>query len=310
MPESLLMASLGNMLSSLFSGQPLVVMVASRSTVVLDAVMYDFTSSNSIPFLPFRFWVGIWTMLLLLLLVAINASGALLTLTRFTLEIFSVLLSVSFIGYIAIKMWDVYDDYPHSMHFFYPIAERSCDCVNSSTNSTDKVFVDIPLFNCTGEGYQLTGDGCPAEQRPDVFFLSIILLVGTFMFAMYFKKFANTPFFTSLVSGIILKILKAIFSCMQIRDIVCRFAAPLSLVIWVVVDIFAHEDTPLLPIKSNHRLANDRAVIVNPIGSRLPVWAIVAAIIPAVIATLLISTQHLVSIHCINKKMKVLSDIS
>ena len=76
------------------------------------------------------------------------------------------------------------------------------------------------------------------------------------------------------------------------------------------MDIFAHEDTPLLPIKSNHKLGNDRSLIVNPVGShddKLPVWAIIAALIPATIVTLLISTQHLVSIHCVNKKMKVAS---
>ena len=74
------------------------------------------------------------------------------------------------------------------------------------------------------------------------------------------------------------------------------------------MDIIAHEDTPLLPIKSDHKPANDRNLIVNPFGShgdKLPVWAIIAALIPAVIATLLISSQHLVSIHCVNKKMKV-----
>lgn len=202
MPESLLIASLGNLLSPLFSGQPLVVMVASRSTVVFDAVLYDFTSSNSIPFLPFRFWVGIWTMLLLLLLVAINASGVLLVLTRFTLEIFSVLLSISFIGYIAFKMWDIYDDYPHSQYFFYPIAERSCDCNQAVYNgsNTSWQLVNIPLSNCTGEDYKVVGDGCPTNQKPDVFFLSIILLAGTFLVATYLRKFSTTPFFTSLVS--------------------------------------------------------------------------------------------------------------
>jgi len=191
------------MLSPLFSGQPLVVVVASRSTVVFDAILYDFTSSNSIPFLPFRFWVGIWTVLLLLLLVAINTSGILLVLTRFTLEIFSVLLSVTFIGYIAFEMWDIYDDYPHSHYFLYPIAERSCDCNQTIYNdsSISWQLVDTLLSNCTGEDYTLVGDGCPTNQKPDVFFLSIILLVGTLLVASYLRKFATTPFFTSLVSN-------------------------------------------------------------------------------------------------------------
>jgi len=91
------------------------------------------------------------------------------------------------------------------------------------------------------------------------------------------------------------------------RSIINKLAVPISLIIWVVINIIAHEDTPMLPIHSDHK-SRDGSLIINPLetsGDRLPVWAIFAAIIPALIATLLVSVQHLVSIHFINKRLKV-----
>lgn len=92
------------------------------------------------------------------------------------------------------------------------------------------------------------------------------------------------------------------------RRIISKFAVPISLILWVVINIIADEDTAILPISSEHKVSSDRSIIVNPMGTshnRLPVWAVFAAIIPAIIVALLVSVQHLVSIHFINKKLKV-----
>lgn len=75
-----------------------------------------------------------------------------------------------------------------------------------------------------------------------------------------------------------------------------------------MIHIICDQITAQLPINSEHSLSHDRSLIVNPLGTsndRLPVWAIFAAIIPAIIITLLVSVQHLVSIHFVNKKLKV-----
>ena len=81
------------------------------------------------------------------------------------------------------------------------------------------------------------------------------------------------------------------------------------MILWIIIYVIAGEDASRLPINSEHGLTQDRSYIVNPLRSpdfELPIWAIFAAIIPAAIVTLLVSVQHLVSIHFINKKLKVL----
>lgn len=137
---------------------------------------------------------------MLLFLVATNASGVLLILTRFTLELFSVLLSIVFVGFIVVKFWDIHHDYAHSNYFLYPITERTCDCYRAVNSTQWELVVG---GNCTEDDdfeFKWIGSGCPSNQRPDVFFLSIILLLGTFLVAMYLKKFYHTPFLTLLVS--------------------------------------------------------------------------------------------------------------
>ena len=99
---------------------------------------------------------------------------------------------------------------------------------------------------------------------------------------------------------------------MQMRRIISKFAVLVSMVLWIIIYVLAlfgyGVRTSKLPIQSVHELSQDRSYIVNPLRSpnyRLPTWAIFAAIIPAAIVTLLVSVQHLVSIHFINKKLKV-----
>lgn len=92
------------------------------------------------------------------------------------------------------------------------------------------------------------------------------------------------------------------------RRIISKFAVPISLVMWIIIKIISDEDTAALPLHSEHKLSRNHSVIINPLGTsdnRLPVWAVFAAIVPAIIVTLLVSVQHLVSIHFINRKLKV-----
>ena len=315
MRESLLASCIANLLAPLFGGQPLVVMAASRSTLVFDQILHEYTVSHNLPFLAFRFWIGLWAVLMLLLLVATNASGILLIFTRFTLELFSVMLSIVFMVFIIMKFWDVHREYIHSDLFYIRRSiDYDCQCQRNVVNLIDNscVWESISFVNCTDDyGYEvrLVGSDCD-DYKPDVFYIAIILMLGTFLVAWYLRKFYYTPFLTSLVSHKQYSNYLIHFEMFtQIRRIVSKFAVPISMILWIIIYVIAGEDASRLPINSEHGLTQDRSYIVNPLRSsdfELPIWAIFAAIIPAAIVTLLVSTQHLVSIHFINKKLKVL----
>ena len=207
MRESLLASCIGNLLTSVFGGQPLVVMAASRSTLVFDQILHDYAASHNLPFLAFRFWIGLWAVLMLLLLVATNASGVLLILTRFTLELFSVLLSIVFIVFIIVKFWNVHHEYNQSELFFTSTRiDYECWCYRNVINTTDNSsrWEQWSSRNCTGDEddkFEWRGSDCGVDDfEPEVFFFATILLLGTFLVAWYLRKFYYTPFLTSLVS--------------------------------------------------------------------------------------------------------------
>lgn len=62
----------------------------------------------------------------------------------------------------------------------------------------------ISESECIRNGWNLTGPACGVaavtESVPDVFFLSLILFVGTFSLAYFFRVFRNSRYFPSRVS--------------------------------------------------------------------------------------------------------------
>jgi len=72
--------------------------------------------------------------------------------------------------------------------------------------STHKVFVGAGCIlpdTCTALQWVLEGegDGCDSPYIPDVFFLSLILFLGTFGLAMFCRNFRSTGYFPSWVSA-------------------------------------------------------------------------------------------------------------
>ena len=56
-----------------------------------------YSRENGMHFLSFRFWIGAWVMVILLVIVAFDLSFLVRYITRFTEESFAVLISVIFI---------------------------------------------------------------------------------------------------------------------------------------------------------------------------------------------------------------------
>jgi len=71
---------------------------------------------------------------------------------------------------------------------------------DNTTNMT-MAWVNMTKEQCTTFGGLLKGDGC-AESKyyPDVFFLSVLLFMGTYMIAMNLKEFKTSAYFPTFVS--------------------------------------------------------------------------------------------------------------
>ena len=218
--EMILAVSIGNVVFSIFAGQPLVVLGGTGPTLIFEDIVFSFCTTYGIPYLNFRFWIGMWTALLITVLVATNASAVMRLFTRFTEEIFSALISLIFIYEAFVAVWRIHVKYPYNEWLLFPTIRRECNCFefqsrdalvsrNFSNARELGSFWDYPYFNCS-EGLlrEYVGSRCPDPELledsrlNDIFLMSVILFFGTFMVSFYLKKFRHSRFFTTFVSSL------------------------------------------------------------------------------------------------------------
>ncbi len=94
------------------------------------------------------------------------------------------------------------------------------------------------------------------------------------------------------------------------RRIISDFAVLISVVIWILVNYFAHvEDVPRLEVPNllekglyTTENATRTSILINPLGNGLPGWAPIAAVIPALLATILLFMDQQITALIINRK--------
>jgi HCO3- transporter integral membrane domain len=108
--EMLVATALGGVAYALFSGQPLTILGSTGPVIIFMGMVYGLTESLGIPYLPTIAWIGFWTCLMLIVLVAVDACCWIRYFTRFTDEIFAALISLIFIVEAVKDMVHVFTD--------------------------------------------------------------------------------------------------------------------------------------------------------------------------------------------------------
>lgn len=85
-----------------FSGQPLTILGSTGPVLVFETIVYNFCLSTGWDYMSFRFWIGTWIAVILMILVAIDASALVCYITRFTEENFATLIAFIFIYKVRI----------------------------------------------------------------------------------------------------------------------------------------------------------------------------------------------------------------
>lgn len=213
----ILAVGIGNLIFSIFSGQPLVILGATGPTIIFEQIVFNFCSTYNVPFLNFRFWIGLWSALMIIGLVAFNTSAVMKLFTRFTEEIFTAVVGFIFIYEAFARLWVIHMDHPYNQWIIYPTRKRVCDCFEFSdstsfetqdvTNSTNLgSYWSDPQRNCSSALLRrYIGQQCEGRsifQNHDVFLMSVILFFGTFILCYYIKRFKHSRFFRTFVSGL------------------------------------------------------------------------------------------------------------
>lgn len=114
--ETLVSQAFAGIVFSVFAGQPLTVVMTTAPLTVFIHVLHQWCNSLEIDFLQFYAWTGLWTALILIVLVVTDACYIMKYCGHFTEEIFATLIAALFISeyikpLIKIRQHDTTDQF-------------------------------------------------------------------------------------------------------------------------------------------------------------------------------------------------------
>ncbi|XP_058036839.1 band 3 anion transport protein isoform X3 [Ahaetulla prasina] len=168
--ELLLSTAVQSGLFCLLGAQPLLVVGFSGPLLVFEEAFYAFCTNHDIEYLVGRVWIGFWLILIVILVVAFEGSFLVRYISRYTQEIFSILISLIFILETFFKLIKIFKAHP-----------------------LKGVYKNITFSR----------DEEPREPIPNTALLSLVLMGGTFFIAFFLRKFKNSSFFPGRLRRVI-----------------------------------------------------------------------------------------------------------
>ncbi|XP_077297814.1 na[+]-driven anion exchanger 1 isoform X1 [Arctopsyche grandis] len=285
--ESLVSGFVCGMGYGFFSGQPLTILGSTGPVLVFETIVYEFCKKVDWDYMSFRLWIGIWIGIILLILVAIDASALVCYITRFTEENFATLIAFIFIYKAVENVIVIGKNFPVNTH---PNIDLNYDCFCSPTNYStvrdEFNWTDLDKESCKIYNGTLIGDGCDTPHYvPDVFLMSTILFLGTFILSTTLKDFKNALFFPS-----------------KVRQIVSDFSVIIAILSMTYLDYKVGINTPKLEVPGEFKpTLPSRGWVIYPFN-RNPVWSAIVAILPALLGTILIFMDQQITAVIVNRK--------
>ncbi|XP_061513958.1 sodium-driven chloride bicarbonate exchanger isoform X14 [Anopheles gambiae] len=270
-----------------FSGQPLTILGSTGPVLVFETIVYEFCQKVGWDYLTFRFWIGTWISIILVVLVAVDASALVCYITRFTEENFACLIAVIFIYKAIENVFHIGQEYPLNTAG----GKYDCACLPPATHELTPEAVhqwaQYDLRTCKTLNGTLTGADCDKpEYVSDVFLMSIVLFLGTYIISVILKDFKNALFFPAVV-----------------RQFISDFSVTIAIFSMTLLDVFTRIATPKLDVPSEFkRTIPDRGWIIMPFHESNPAWSSALAILPALLGTILIFMDQQITAVIINRK--------
>ncbi|XP_054706709.1 band 3 anion transport protein-like [Uloborus diversus] len=166
--ETLIGTAICGIIFSLLSGQPLIIIGTTGPLLMFDEMLFQLRENFSSDFLVIRVWVGIWTAVIAIIVVAAEGSTLVNFFSRFVQEIFATIISLLFIMESLTKLYTIFQENPLQSYY----------CNESSYNATNSSDYVVPLN----------------QPQPNTALLSAILMIGTFYIAFFLRHFRNSKF--------------------------------------------------------------------------------------------------------------------
>ncbi|XP_060136184.1 sodium-driven chloride bicarbonate exchanger isoform X3 [Zootoca vivipara] len=300
--ESLFGASMTGIAYSLFGGQPLTILGSTGPVLVFEKILFKFCKEYGLSYLSLRASIGLWTATLCIILVATDASSLVCYITRFTEEAFASLICIIFIYEALEKLFHLSETYPINMHnSLEQLTHYSCSCMepddpsnntlrywqSKNMSSSDIPWGNLTVSECKDWQGAFVGHACGhhGPYVPDVLFWSVILFFSTVTLSSTLKQFKTSRYFPT-----------------KVRSVVSDFAVFLTILSMVLIDYALGIPSPKLQVPNAFKpTRDDRGWFISPLGTN-PWWTVLAALIPALLCTILIFMDQQITAVIINRK--------
>ncbi|XP_051968393.1 solute carrier family 4 member 1b (Diego blood group) [Xyrauchen texanus] len=264
----------------LIAAQPVLVIGFSGPLLVFEEAFFSFCKSQDIEYIVSRVWVGMWLVVIVVVIVALEGSFLVRFISRFTQEIFSILISIIFIYETFAKLGRIFGEHPLNLNY---------DHLNSTVEDPWHLVVNYQRFIDNATGNVTVARDIQHRAYPNTALLSMCLMFGCFSIAYYLRMFKNGKFLPG-----------------KIRRLLGDFGVPIAIFLMVAVDINIEDAyTQKLIVPKGLQVSNPkmRGWLINPMGEHktFPVWMMFACIIPAMLVFILIFLESQITTLIVSK---------
>ncbi|CAL8266389.1 unnamed protein product [Gadus morhua 'NCC'] len=254
----------------LIAAQPVLVVGFSGPLLVFEEAFFAFCKSQGIEYIVGRVWVGMWLVIIVFIIVAVEGSFLVRYISRFTQEIFSILISLIFIYETFSKLFKIFKAHPLILNYIK---------LNSSSGN--------PFHHMDYEPPANVEHTPPAY--PNTALLSMCLMFGCFFIAYFLRIFKNGHFLPG-----------------PIRRLIGDFGVPIAIFFMIAVDINIDDAyTQKLVVPKGVQVTNPaaRGWFINPMGINkdFPIWMMAACCVPALLVFILIFLESQITTLIVSK---------
>uniref|UniRef100_A0A8C2ZNF6 Anion exchange protein n=1 Tax=Cyclopterus lumpus TaxID=8103 RepID=A0A8C2ZNF6_CYCLU len=277
--ELMISTSIQGVIFCLIAAQPVLIIGFSGPLLVFEEAFYSFCKTQGIEYIVGRIWVGMWLIVIVIIIVAVEGSFLVKFISRFTQEIFSILISLIFIYETFNKLIKIFQTHPLVLNY---------DHLN---DSMDNPFHPILLEHTEIDHHgNITIHEKELERAyPNTALLSMCLMFGCFFIAYFLRHFKNGHYFPG-----------------PIRRLIGDFGVPIAIFFMIAVDIsIADAYTQKLVVPKGIEVTNPkiRGWFINPMGEKkpFPIWMMGACCVPALLVFILIFLESQITTLIVSK---------
>ncbi|XP_044037316.1 solute carrier family 4 member 1a (Diego blood group) [Siniperca chuatsi] len=277
--ELMISTSIQGVIFCLFAAQPVLVIGFSGPLLVFEEAFFAFCKSHDIEYIVGRIWVGMWLIVIVVIIVAVEGSFLVRFISRFTQEIFSILISLIFIYETFNKLIKIFKTHPLILNY-----DHLNDTMDDPFHPLIKEHIEIHVDGNITIHVQET-----ERPYPNTALLSMCLMFGCFFIAYFLRHFKNGHYFPG-----------------PLRRLIGDFGVPIAIFFMIAVDISiedAYTQKLVVPKGVQVTNPNARGWFINPMGEKkdFPIWMMAACCVPALLVFILIFLESQITTLIVSK---------